>query len=80
MEELLDRQLDTLISHNASQDKIEKVESELNKIQTHRHKGALIRSRIDMIGNEDPSHYNTILEKIHCNSKQICSITDDDGT
>lgn len=80
MEEMLDRQLDTLISHNASQDKIEKVESELNKIQTHRHKGALIRSRIDMIGNEEPSHYNTILEKIHCNSKQICSITDDNGT
>ena len=33
-----------------------------------------------MIGNEEPSHYNTLLEKIHCNSKQICSITDDNGT
>ena len=43
-------------------------------------KGALIRSRIDIVGREDPSHYNCTLEQIHDHSKLIKTITHDDGT
>ena len=79
-EKYLETQLDTLISCKGTRDKIDEIERELNTLHAHKYKGALIRSRIDTLGSEEPSHYNIILEQIHANNKNIHSIKTSDGT
>ena len=76
----LQTQLDSLIGQKGTQDKINKLEAKLFALHADKFKGALIRSRINTIGSEEPSHYNIILEQIHAHTKQIKNITKDDGT
>ena len=53
-----------------TQDKIDQLEAELAALHADKFKGALIRSRINAIGSEEPSHYNIILEQIHAHTKK----------
>ena len=78
-EQILESNLESLILNKASQNKINDIQIQIDTIQAHTFKVALIRSRLDIIGIGERSHHCNTLERIHAHSKHIQSITHNDN-
>jgi endonuclease/exonuclease/phosphatase family metal-dependent hydrolase len=79
-EERIQRQIQKLKETNTNLEQLDTLERELTEIQEYKYRGAMIRSRIDQLGSDNPTHHNIIIEQGIQKAKQIKRITDENNT
>ena len=78
-ETLIQNQLKILKETKGNIEQIDTLEKELTEMHEHKYRGAKVRSRIEQLGSEDPTHHTIILEQCIQRAKQIKHIIDENN-